>query len=375
MQLSEKIDLLKQLISENIYGVEKYYDTLEKCDALLTDYYSYMTTHPIDCNEELLRLQSADFNTCCALITMLLREDHFSNGSFLQRQRSGQVAPIIERIILLLSSNEKDSVKQFSEKTLKTLNEYYVYALIDPRTNTVFYIGKGTDNRVFAHEIESGKSLKTEKEKLKKIQEIENSGFAVKRVIINWSLTEEEAFAAESSLINLVKFLSADALTNIVSGHHVHEALSVEEFERRYGAEHLKPQDIKHNILVIKINKLYRRNMTSKELYDAVRGHWRASLNTIKRKQIEYVFGVYNQMIVAVYKPDEWHYVYEMIDAPRTANWDRETFERVKNRLYFICKDYEFLDDNSKFYLYKSIAGLKVNQSAQNPITYLSPED
>lgn len=34
----------------------------------------------------------------------------------------------------------------------------------------------------------------------------------------------------------------------------------------------------------------------------------------------------------------------------------------------------ESRDDAEDFYLHKSIAGLKVNQSAQNPITYLNPE-
>ena len=31
-------------------------------------------------------------------------------------------------------------------------------------------------------------------------------------------------------------------------------------------------------------------------------------------------------------------------------------------------------DENEAFYYGKSIAGLKVNQSAQNPITYLYPQ-
>ena len=74
------------------------------------------------------------------------------------------------------------------------------------------------------------------------------------------------------------------------------------------GAEHLQPEDIQHSIMVIKINKRYRRDMSATELYDVVRGIWRASLNSIKRRKVEYVFGVYNQLIVAVYKPDEWHY-------------------------------------------------------------------
>lgn len=374
MKISKKIRILQELISDDIISADKHYKTLYNCDAILTNYYEYMTTEPIDCDKELLRLSTADYRTCCALITMLLREDHFSNGSFMQRQRKGQVKPIIEKMISNLSLQNKSSLKYFSEKAQKALNGHYVYALIDPRTNEVFYIGKGTDNRVFAHEIESGKSPKSEKEKLKKIREIEKSGFEVNRIIINWGLSEEEAFAAETALINLLKHLSADTLTNIVAGHHVHEALTVEDFELLYGAECLKPEDIRHNILVIKINKLYHRNMTSKEMYDAVRGHWRASLNTIKRKQIKYVFGVYNQMIVAVYKPDEWHYVHEMIDVPRISSLDKDTIERKKNRVYFICKNYENLDEDGLYYLNKSIAELKVNRSAQNPITYISPK-
>ena len=70
------------------------------------------------------------------------------------------------------------------------------------------------------------------------------------------------------------------------------------------------------------------------------------------------------------------HLVYlleKKIDLPQHGLIDDETFERLKNRIYFVCKDYQNLDEEGKAYLHKSIAGLKVNQSAQNPITYLSP--
>ncbi len=373
MEQSHKIALLKSISSDRVLRAELFYEVLEECGDLKFNYHEYATTHPINCGQELLRLPDADYDTCCALLTMLLREDHFLNGSFEQRQRAGEVKPIVDRMILLLSQSKKPAIKFFSESALEQLKGFYVYALVDPRVNKVFYVGKGTGNRVFFHEKESGKSPASEKAKLQRIREIEGDGFEVKRVIVNWGLTESEAFVAEASLINFMKLVSTDTLTNVVSGHHVHEALTVEDFEVMYGAETLRPEDIRHNIMVIKINKLYRRDMSPEELYNAVRGHWRASLKTIRRKNIEYVFGVYNQLIVAVYKPDEWHYVHEMIDVPRLKDYEAESLQRRKNRVYFISKDYEQLDENQQFYLHKSIADLEVNQSAQNPITYLSP--
>lgn len=373
MNSSQKIALLKALSSDRILSESFFYEVLEECGDLKLNYSEYASTHPIDCDRELLRLPTADYDTCCALITMLLREDHFSNGSFVWRQRAGHVKAIVDRMITLLDAKSKPSIKLFSEKAVEQLNGFYVYALIDPRNNQVFYIGKGIGNRVFSHEIESGKSPKSEKAKLKRIQEIEAAGFGVKRIIVNWSMTESEAFAAEAALINMLSFLSADMLTNAVAGHHVHEAMTVEDFDLLYGAEHLKQEDIQHSIMVIKINKLYRKGMNPKELYDIVRGNWRASMASIQKRNVEYVFGVYNQLIVAVYKPDEWHYVHDRIDVPQIDDLDEETLERGKDRVYFVCRDYEHLDENQQFYLHKSIADLKVNQSSQNPITYLTP--
>ena len=373
MNSSQKIALLKSLSSDRILSESFFYEVLEECGDLKLNYSEYASTHPIDCDRELLRLPTADYDTCCALLTMLLREDHFSNGSFARRQRAGQVKAIVDRMITLLDAKSKPSIKLFSEKAAEQLNGFYVYALIDPRNNQVFYIGKGIGNRVFSHEIESGKSPKSEKAKLKRIQEIEAAGFDVKRIIVNWSMTESEAFAAEAALINMLSFLSADMLTNAVAGHHVHEAMTVEDFDLLYGAEHLKQEDIQHSIMVIKINKLYRKGMNPKELYDIVRGNWRASMASIQKRNVEYVFGVYNQLIVAVYKPDEWHYVHDRIDVPQIDDLDEETLERGKDRVYFVCQDYEHLDENQQFYLHKSIADLKVNQSSQNPITYLTP--
>ena len=103
MKLYEKISLFEKLNSNNVLELELFYEVLEQCDALKKIYHEYMTTAPINCDEELLRVPTADYELCCALLTMLLREDHFSNGSFDRRQRRGQVKPIIQRIIFLLA--------------------------------------------------------------------------------------------------------------------------------------------------------------------------------------------------------------------------------------------------------------------------------
>ena len=111
-------------------------------------------------------------------------------------------------------------MNRFSEKSLLALGEYYVYGLIDPRDKQIFYIGKGTENRVFEHERESQENPDSEKLKLKTISEIKDKGFEVEKIIINSNLSEEEAFAAEASLINAFNYVGDNKLTNIVAGHH-----------------------------------------------------------------------------------------------------------------------------------------------------------
>ena len=263
-------------------------------------------------------------------------------------------------------------MNKFSEKSLLSLGDYYVYGLIDPRNNRIFYIGKGTGNRVFEHERESISAPDSEKLKLKTISEIKSMGLDVVKIIINSNLTEAEAFAAEASLINAFNYTSDIKLTNIVAGHHSSAALSVEDFESIHGAIELSEDDIKHRILIIKINRLYQRNMDDNTLYDSIRGVWRASLTKVRT--IDYVFGVYNSLIVAVYKPSEWFICKNAKD--RLPRQDVELTPKTENRVFFVDEQYEHgqpMDENEQFYYGKSIAKLKYNQSAQNPITYLFP--
>ena len=81
-------------------------------------------------------------------------------------------------------------------KKLKT----YVYRLIDPRNGETFYIGKGKNDRVFAH---SRAEIKTEDpgDKLKRIREIHVGGFEVAPVIHRHGMDDKTAKEVEAALI------------------------------------------------------------------------------------------------------------------------------------------------------------------------------
>lgn len=96
--------------------------------------------------------------------------------------------------------------------------EYYVYALIDPRNNEYFYIGKGKGKRYLSH-------LKTNKwdfniTKLNRIKEIRVSGYDIKIDILFSNLDEGTAFELEKIIIYKLGriILSEGILTNMVPG-------------------------------------------------------------------------------------------------------------------------------------------------------------
>ena len=77
-------------------------------------------------------------------------------------------------------------------------NPFYVYALKDPRSKPAkpFYIGKGTGNRVWEHQMQINDS-----EKGAVIKAIHAAGFSVLHTIISDNLTEEQSLKIEAELI------------------------------------------------------------------------------------------------------------------------------------------------------------------------------
>ena len=99
-------DTLAQFLNYEHGKFDLYYDQLESLELIKYDYGSYLISEPIDIEAELRRVPEGDFELCCALLTMLFREDHFDNGSFDYRVERGDVKLIVERMRDLIREAE-----------------------------------------------------------------------------------------------------------------------------------------------------------------------------------------------------------------------------------------------------------------------------
>ena len=98
MTKEEKIEIISRLIGKK-ENARIYYAMLDQLGDLKSNYGDYMITQPINCNEELKRLSEANYELCTAFLTMLLREDHFCNGSLVERLENGQVDAILKQMV------------------------------------------------------------------------------------------------------------------------------------------------------------------------------------------------------------------------------------------------------------------------------------
>lgn len=230
---------------------------------------------------------------------------------------------------------------------------YYVYALVNPLTDKVFYIGKGIENRVFSHKLEVLEN-KSGIESLKKleIKEILDHNLDIKHVIIRHGLTEKEAFLVEATLIDYHNF-THNKLTNEVSGHNsgFYGIKTADELIRQYNAPKL--DQLFHKVIIININKRYASAKNSNHsIYEATKESW--VIDEKKTKEVEYALAEYQGIIIGVFKVDKW-YAVKTQDNKNNKRWGfdgEEANEELK-----------------KVYLNKSIAHIK-KPGAANPIRY-----
>lgn len=212
---------------------------------------------------------------------------------------------------------------EFSQKCTEEL-DYYVYALVDPRTDKVFYIGKGRGNRVFEHCNFAIKNEDAESLKLNLIREIIAKGHTVRHYILRHKLTEKESLIVESALIDFLtypEFNNESVLTNIASGHHQWDRgiKTVEEIEAIYNCKKIKV-DPKDRILLVSLNRTFdlaRKRNDDIDLYDITCRSWLVA--KYKAPKIDYVMGVYRGVIRSVVKVKEYSWVKDAMNRDRCA--------------------------------------------------------
>lgn len=99
------------------------------------------------------------------------------------------------------------------------MNKFYVYQLMDPRTNLPFYVGKGKNNRAWEHTKEAFDAHNPYKSR--KIQSIRNDGYEPNVEIVFNNLSEEQSFILETELIKKYGRFGLDEngiLTNLTLG-------------------------------------------------------------------------------------------------------------------------------------------------------------
>ena len=188
--------------------------------------------------------------------------------------------------------------------------KWYVYRLIDPRNGETFYVGKGKDNRVFAHAngdltatVIQGALPSDEEDredatdlKIKRINDIRSVGLEIGHVVHRHGIEREEvAYEVEAALID-----AYPGLTNRVEGRGSGDFGSrhVEEIVAQYSAEEFW---VRERLMLIFIGRYLHR---TDDPYESVRCAWK--LNVERAQGYRLVLAHANGIVVGAYRPSEW---------------------------------------------------------------------
>ncbi len=94
---------IKDLRKKYIDSESDFLETVYRADLMDRHYASNLTTSPIHIEEEMKKLGDADYVFSKALLTAILREDHFANGSLIERIENGDLLKVLKRLKKLKS--------------------------------------------------------------------------------------------------------------------------------------------------------------------------------------------------------------------------------------------------------------------------------
>ncbi len=232
---------------------------------------------------------------------------------------------------------------------------YYVYLLVNPLNNAVFYVGKGKGNRALTHLKDTAD---VEKTKTKTIRQIRAQREEPRIEILAHGLKNAEmAKRIEAAAIDL---LGVSNLTNEVRGLRSSKLprMSLRDVIATYEKRRKK---INEPAILIRINRLYHYGMTDTQLYDATRGIWKVGS---RREKAEYAFAVYEGIVREVYAISRpW------LPAGSTYFARRPSGYGSRDRWEFVGT---LAEDRIRNKYRGKYVGHYFKQGAQNPIAYVN---
>lgn len=199
------------------------------------------------------------------------------------------------------------------------LGPYYVYALVDPENDHIFYVGKGSGQRLMAHGREADLTVDATSRSLKvrEIRRIRETGNEPRIDIVRHGLSEGQALLVEAALIDVLP-----GLMNKVVGHGADVGCApLEEYAVQYGAAPVpesapaavlvritgwkdSPEEIEPG--VYRDGNGFRPGMTEQDLVNSTRAWWRMSPKTVERRNIHHAVAVHEGVTRAVMEIGDW---------------------------------------------------------------------
>ena len=201
------------------------------------------------------------------------------------------------------------------------LGPFYVYTLIDPRNDKIFYVGKGTGSRLLSHgkEADLASDSRSQSAKISRIREIRASGTEPRIDVIRHGLSEQQALLVEATLIDCI-----EELVNIVAGHGKDKGRSsLDELISLYGAQPInndappallirlgpwKEKNIDKEIEpgIYRTGIGYKEGITPSELMNSTRAWWRIDPKRIQKQKILHAVAVYEGVTRGLMQIGDW---------------------------------------------------------------------
>jgi hypothetical protein len=213
----------------------------------------------------------------------------------------------------------------------------YIYALRDPRTKAVFYVGKGTGDRIYHHVWDAlgeqqlinlaDRSGAADHQastvtKRARIRELYDAGMLPEHWVLRHGIPghtdpHAEAYAFEQVAIGLAT-LAGQPLTNIAGGHigTDHGMHPIKELIWRYAAPLAPPLPVPCAVIIV--NAAADSAATREDIYGYARSSWRAGVRPRAVPNLP-VFVVAGDLIWAVDRVTGWEPSEE--SKPRDRLW------------------------------------------------------